>query len=314
MEEYLLIKKKHTMPFLTQGKTNWKFILIVIILAVIFTGFCWWGLTHIFLEPWDMEEILIKVKQTKEKGCFDSGGKVSTSSCCKLTNDFPNSCLIGACGCSPTDSHEVKTCDCGIDKCFDGEKCVSQEVIGDETANWKTYKNEQYGFEIKYPETNGISFFKIIVDSEREFLFGTIVCMEGEEATVLGKIRLSPHIEVAASSFEELGRQPTEEECDTLTTRYVVSGRFCTNKNLTQYQDYCEEGSETSDYHRYDVFLACDGESFGGKTGRVKCNQFFNQILSTFKFIEVSSSDFRLLEQIMKLVGTLEEAIIMGLK
>jgi hypothetical protein len=27
-----------------------------------------------------------------------------------------------------------------------------QEILEDETANWKIYKNEEYGFEIKYPE------------------------------------------------------------------------------------------------------------------------------------------------------------------
>lgn len=35
------------------------------------------------------------------------------------------------------------------------EKCevVSAPVKKDETVNWKTYKNTQYGFELKYPET-----------------------------------------------------------------------------------------------------------------------------------------------------------------
>jgi len=80
------------MPFLTQGpegepsapygvkKTNWKprrnpfgilrgrYILIVVILAIIVAGFSRWALTHIFLEPWNMEERLIRVKQIKEKG------------------------------------------------------------------------------------------------------------------------------------------------------------------------------------------------------------------------------------------------------
>ena len=60
-----------------------------------------------------------------EKTCTDSGGTISTAFCCKAVADFPNTCLIGACGCSTEDSHEVKICDCGPEKCFDGYECVS---------------------------------------------------------------------------------------------------------------------------------------------------------------------------------------------
>ena len=63
---------------------------------------------------------------TEEQGCIDSGGEVSTSMCCKSASDFPNLCLIGACGCSPENSHEVKVCDCETDKCFDGTECVTR--------------------------------------------------------------------------------------------------------------------------------------------------------------------------------------------
>jgi formate hydrogenlyase subunit 3/multisubunit Na+/H+ antiporter MnhD subunit len=60
-----------------------------------------------------------------EKACTDSGGTVKTSLCCKSVSDFPNNCLIGACGCSPENSHDVKVCECPEDKCFDGNACVS---------------------------------------------------------------------------------------------------------------------------------------------------------------------------------------------
>ncbi len=63
---------------------------------------------------------------TIEQKCTDSGGTVSTSLCCGSASDFPNLCLIGACGCSSENSHEVKICDCGTDKCFDGTACVSR--------------------------------------------------------------------------------------------------------------------------------------------------------------------------------------------
>jgi hypothetical protein len=81
------------------------FVLIVTIAVVIGIGFWFY--------------------QTKEEQtCVLSGGSIKTSLCCNLTGDFSNSCLIGACGCSPTNSHQVKVCDCGEGKCFNGHTCV----------------------------------------------------------------------------------------------------------------------------------------------------------------------------------------------
>jgi len=62
----------------------------------------------------------------EEQACLDSGGTVEMASCCLTTSDFPGLCLIGACGCSLENSHEVKICNCGEGKCFDGETCVSE--------------------------------------------------------------------------------------------------------------------------------------------------------------------------------------------
>jgi len=61
---------------------------------------------------------------TREQACVLSGGIIEAALCCTSVSDFPNLCLIGACGCSPADSHQVKVCNCGEDKCFDGNGCV----------------------------------------------------------------------------------------------------------------------------------------------------------------------------------------------
>jgi hypothetical protein len=74
------------MPFITQGKTNWKFLLIVIILAVIVgAGALWYSKR-------------------------------------------------------PEQSYQPP------------EIKKTENVVKDETADWKTYKSEEYGFEIKYPQ------------------------------------------------------------------------------------------------------------------------------------------------------------------
>ena len=70
----------------TKGKTNWKYILIIVILALIVIG-----------------ETLYLLKQEEK---------------------IP----------------EIK---------------LPEKVVKDETLNWKTYRNEEYGFEFKYPEGLG---------------------------------------------------------------------------------------------------------------------------------------------------------------
>jgi hypothetical protein len=79
------------MLFLTKGKTNWKYILIVVVLAAIVGG-----------------EILGYLRYFKRE-------------IISLTK-FP----------------EIKK--------------PEKPKIGEETADWVTYKNEEYGFEFKYPE------------------------------------------------------------------------------------------------------------------------------------------------------------------
>jgi len=56
-------------------------------------------------------------------GCTASGGTVGTSSCCMSSGDFPNSCLVGACGCAPANSHTVQVCTCPTGQCFNGMSC-----------------------------------------------------------------------------------------------------------------------------------------------------------------------------------------------
>ena len=82
--------------------------LVILILIVIF---------------WQLGVFNVEKRSTGRK-CIESGGKISSGMCCKSSEDFPNMCLVGPCGCSPENSHEVKICDCGEGKCWNGEECV----------------------------------------------------------------------------------------------------------------------------------------------------------------------------------------------
>lgn len=71
-----------------------------------------------------IERIEVQEESIEDQACIDSGGIVKGAMCCLSTSDFPNLCLIGNCGCSLVNSYEIKICDCGEGKCFDGNTCV----------------------------------------------------------------------------------------------------------------------------------------------------------------------------------------------
>jgi hypothetical protein len=68
------------------------------------------------------------VMSAAEGGCLASGGTVGEGLCCASVEDFPNTCLVGACACSADFSHAVKTCSCPAGMCFNGTACT--KVIG----------------------------------------------------------------------------------------------------------------------------------------------------------------------------------------
>lgn len=84
-----------------------------------------------------------------EEACLSSGGKVITANCCASVDNFPNQCNVGACGCSPQESHEIKVCDCDSGKCFNGKKCVEKNDVSKTNFEKKGYL-VKYGKEKKW--------------------------------------------------------------------------------------------------------------------------------------------------------------------
>jgi len=100
------------------------FIVSQITLAVWWNPFSWGIWNSIFHFQRQVQNLVTG----NEKACADSGGKVSTVDCyCYGAKDFYNTCVIGACSCPPLpqNKRELKTCDCGESKCWDGTKCVN---------------------------------------------------------------------------------------------------------------------------------------------------------------------------------------------
>jgi len=101
-----------------------KMKILGIILAVIIAGIAY-SAYLIFFGCCNNEEFFAG---TPVNACTSTGGTITTHSCCRMLGDYPETCLVGACSCSPANSHEVKYCDCGQGKCWDSRegKCVAR--------------------------------------------------------------------------------------------------------------------------------------------------------------------------------------------
>ena len=77
--------------------------------------------------------------------CLSSGGTATTKTCCSSASDFPNTCVIGACGCHG--GKETIVCNCPDGMCFDGTNCVPRitdsdnDGVPDSVDNCRTVPN-----------------------------------------------------------------------------------------------------------------------------------------------------------------------------
>ena len=63
--------------------------------------------------------------------CTSTGGIVTTANCCANgVASFPDTCIIGACGCSPASSVTIMICSCAAG-CFSPDVgCVAKAAVG----------------------------------------------------------------------------------------------------------------------------------------------------------------------------------------
>jgi hypothetical protein len=59
------------------------------------------------------------------QACRDAGGTVTTGTCCAGASDFPNTCGLGVCGCSPAASRPLPLCECP-GGCWNGSACTTR--------------------------------------------------------------------------------------------------------------------------------------------------------------------------------------------
>lgn len=64
------------------------------------------------------------LKTELEAACISSGGTIEHATVCTNYGYFTNNCISGINGCTPSNSHSVESCKCGVGKCFNGKQCV----------------------------------------------------------------------------------------------------------------------------------------------------------------------------------------------
>lgn len=230
------------MDLITENKTNLKYILIVLILAVLVAGgilaYQYWWLPKHEIKPPEITE-----PETCEDLCGDG-------TCQEIV------CMAIGCPCAETK-----------------ESCP-QDCVGEiDTSNWQTYRNEEYGFEVKYPQ--GWKF-KAISDQITQF---------GTNEEFLGVYHTPPnHIQVY-QSVNDLLNNDQGLDFNSWINKQIANGLFYDKKTII-ISDI--QGVEVIDRGiiNFRNILVKKGEYIYSIVVNQDHSQMniFDQILSTFKF------------------------------
>ncbi|MCK5123358.1 MAG: hypothetical protein KAQ87_04415 [Candidatus Pacebacteria bacterium] len=147
--------------------------------------------------------------------------------------------------------------DTGENKCNCPEDC-SDEI---DTTDWQTYRNEEFGFEVKYPGHFGVS--------EKDNVISLINYYDSSQ-----KIKILKH---SGPSLETM-------DMKSVGTHKVLVDEYVSNIELFQ-----GRFDNNKDKYYLRVFIFEKDVYYHAETDKDKLEELssiFNQILSTFKFIE----------------------------
>ena len=145
------------------------------------------------------------------------------------------------------------------------------ELPADPMANWKIYENEKYGYEIKYPENWNIKDFGMIDIDNPNFTGLSLSSINNLNVEISFNLSNIGRITLVEKSKYSISNQKQSDVAINNIEGIKISGdTIDSGKVIAIFMHYPKEPKNTfiirlNDYSKLDVF---------------------NQVLSTFKFIE----------------------------
>jgi len=184
------------------------------------------------------------------------------------------------------------------------EEIISEKIVPEGAAEWETYRNEEYGFEIKYPKNwynyeweEGLIAISTFSREEYDKYYATTEIKKLGESYGLIYITfpekpLEEFFELTKSGIESLKKPGSGYRIEKFVTEDVIIEEmkgyriYYSGKSFMRF----EEGEESINIVY--LFLVKEKEeiirfegNFKGKNGE-KYARDFDQMLSTFKFLE----------------------------